>query len=92
MSKLSPRIERLETRRLTVDARVAQIEEHAAEVTSRLTSIAANMDQELAQIDEADWARFAPAQKVAWAVRFANWPLDYAIAKMVQNGQDHAVA
>ena len=71
MPTLDARLAKIEQRTLAGDQRRAQIESDAEEVLGRLVRLAATFHDEDADLDPPARDGWSPAQRVAWASRFA---------------------
>jgi len=68
---LDPRLRRLELRDGDRDQQRRQVEDDAAMFRTRIVAIAAGYTDDDRDHDPAACAKWSPAMRVAWAVRFA---------------------
>lgn len=91
MSKLTSRLERMEAKRGDCAQRAARIAEDAELFRQKLAAMAAGFDDSDANLTMDAWAATSPAFRVAWAMRFCDWPMDYAISKLVLQDRGEAI-
>lgn len=92
MSKLTSRLDRVEAKRGDCAQRTARIAEDAEMVSEKLAAMAAGFNASDADVTAERWDASSPAFRVAWAIRFAEWPMDLAIRKLFLQDRGEAIA
>lgn len=91
MPNLTSRLHKLELKHCSDLADEARFRDDADQVERQIHGLIDRLSDDHRHPDEARWQGLSPAQRVAWAMRFAGWPIDLAIQKLFLEPADARV-